>query len=819
MGAADPANKSLEELWSWGRTDQRGLVNHTRRLERLATNASSRRGLSSVRVASQAGKQGAHAVTFPITLMPEPSLLPFNQVVRIVAQRDKLAFALFLGAGASKSSGVPLASEMIAEWRDTAWREQAPTGIEFQAWCAQQAAWFQQEDEYSRLFELLYLDPPSRQKFIESKIQDAFPSWGYLYLANMMSSGRFNVVFTTNFDDLINDALTIFLGYNPVMCAADSEVSTINATSERAKIIKLHGDYLFQSIRNTVEELQRLGVNMEQKFCEFATQCGLVQIGYAGRDQSVMGVLEQLLKQERTFPHGVYWGVRPGSDIPERVQRLAQKHPKRFNLFACPDFDLFMARLHDALKGENNQALPLPATILRPYDALQQRYQRLLDSMAGPIAQDPTVQAHVQTLSQELGRVWAKAKAEDFDLLEAQMALGRRDYRTALEVIARFMAQRPNSAEGLSAWGYALAIRSEEEASDSLMNDAAAKWKQAIMVDPTALPPRYGLARYYARQHNIVDGIAACEELLKLVPNDVGLRRSLAQLYGTASRFDEAERELAWLLRRDPKNPDFYAFQAGLYEQRGMVLESVNAARAAVALAPSNAWLHFSLATILAKTARLNEAAAEYEEATRLEPRNVNFRLQSANFYCMGRQPALALTHLKAAAATAPQSAEVHGWMCQALAMLGEFPAAQLEGEQAVRLSPRDSRIRNTVATVHLQARRPDLAEPHFEAAIESNPNLPDSYANLCFLYGQQGRMQEFEGVLQRLSRVNPQAAQGLRIQLLGGLMPGTNPNWSGSAPVQSPAAPSPPPLLSPSPPGQTSQRTAPKWQQFFRGL
>ncbi len=49
--------------------------------------------------------------------MPELSPLPQNQVIRLVAQADRREFALFLGAGASRSSGAPLASEMIHEWR------------------------------------------------------------------------------------------------------------------------------------------------------------------------------------------------------------------------------------------------------------------------------------------------------------------------------------------------------------------------------------------------------------------------------------------------------------------------------------------------------------------------------------------------------------------------------------------------------------------------------------------------------------------------------------------------------------------------------
>jgi hypothetical protein len=119
----------------------------------------------------------------------------------------------------------------------------------------------------------------ARQKYVEPKIESAFPSWGYVYLANIVREGHFNLVFTTNFDDLVNEALTRFIGYNAVVCAADSEVATINVATARAKVVKLHGDYLFKSLKNTRDELERLTANMGRKFAEFARQCGMVVLG------------------------------------------------------------------------------------------------------------------------------------------------------------------------------------------------------------------------------------------------------------------------------------------------------------------------------------------------------------------------------------------------------------------------------------------------------------------------------------------------------------------------------------------------------------
>ncbi len=687
--------------------------------------------------------------------MPDLKQLPYTQVVRLIADRDKLAFNLLLGAGASKSSGVPLASEMIDEWRKIAHEEQG-AGKDFTQWCSEQD-WFGKENEYSCVFEALYPDPPSRQKFIETKIKDAFPSWGYLYLASIVERGRFNVIFTTNFDDLVNDALTVFLGYNPVVCAADSQVSSINITTERAKIIKLHGDYLFQSLKNTVEELRQLDPNMESKCKQFATQCGLVAIGYAGYDHSVMRVFEELLKDKGMFPHGIFWGVRPGSKIAPRVEQLAIAHPKRFTLFQCPDFDSFMARLHDTLK------LDLPATILQPYQALEEKFKRLLNAAAQP---DAVIAAHKQKFAEELKRPWATADAGDFDLLQAQLALGRRDYKSGLELVERFMAKHPANVDGLTTWGNCLALRGDETGNDADFQQAEAKWQEAVRLDAKALPPRYSLSRHYSVKQRTAEGIIACEELVKLVPQDAGLRRNLVSLYGAASRHEDALREVGWLLLREPNSADLHSTKAAILAQRGLMPESLQEIRTAVAFAPKNPWFRMALATSLAQTAQGDAAAVEFEEAIRLDSRNLGFRLQATNFYWARQQANLALPHLLQAVAIEPQSAEAHGWLCQVYLAVGNIPAAQAEGDRAVQLTPGDSRTRMTAGMAHLQGRRPDLAELHFLKAKQLNPSVPDSYFQLCWLYRHQNRHNEVNVTLQELERVSPQAAQMLRMQL-----------------------------------------------------
>jgi tetratricopeptide (TPR) repeat protein len=696
--------------------------------------------------------------------MPDAELLRDSYVIRQIQQADPREFTLFLGAGASWSSGIPVGSDMIKEWRTMACGDMAPSGADPEKWCENQG-WYGKDDEYSVLFEMLFPNERARQNYVTEKIEHKAPTWCYLYLADVINDGKINVVFTTNFDDLVNEALTRYLGYNAVVCAADSEAESISLITSRAKIIKLHGDYLFKKLKNTKEELKELDPNMQQKFVQFGKECGMVVIGYAGRDESVMSVLESLLQDSASFPNGVYWGVRPPvKDVASRVQELATKYPRRFKLFECSDFDLFMSNLHKTLD------LNLPNTVLQPYEALRESFTPLIN-VGAQHREDPVMMQHIAKLEQELGRSWAQADRGEFDLLEAQMALGKRDYEKAIELASTFCQKKPEDANGLTTWADALAMKGEEKQSPDALNEAAEKWKEAIRVDPTALMPRYSLARYYTRTQQKKEAIPISEELLKRVPNDHALRRNLVTLYGSGGQLDKALEHVNWLLQREPDAADLHAMKAAVLEQRGLISEALKEKQEAVRLDSQNASYHFVLANAYVTMGRFDEAASEFNGAIELEPNTLSYRLQVANFYWMRAQPAMALPNIEAAVRIEPDSAEAHGWLGQIYMAVGRPIDAQRETEAALKLSPEDSRLLGNAGFIYMQLNRLDLAEQYLVRAVQLNPTTPQPFMMLSVLYWRLYRDQDLQGALQRLSQLAPPIAQQVQMQLQAATM------------------------------------------------
>ncbi|HBY9125581.1 TPA: SIR2 family protein [Klebsiella pneumoniae] len=204
---------------------------------------------------------------------------------------------------------------------------------------------------------------------MENCIVNSIPSWGYVYLVNLLKNKAFNTIFTTNFDDLINEACYTFSNnLRPVVCAHDSSIKNIRLTSNRPKIIKLHGDFLFDDIKNTIRELESLEDNMRTKFRQYANEFGMIVVGYAGNDRSIMDTLNTLLHSDNTFPHGIYWCVRKDTIMPEELKNLA-RFP-RFHLIEIEGFDELMAEIHHEL------GYSLQEEVADPYSALSNKLDR-----------------------------------------------------------------------------------------------------------------------------------------------------------------------------------------------------------------------------------------------------------------------------------------------------------------------------------------------------------------------------------------------------------------------------------------------------------
>lgn len=200
-------------------------------------------------------------------------------------------FAWFLGAGASAASGIPTGYAMIQDFKTRIFcREVGYTRKEVDAadplWIARIDDYFKTNSilppegdptEYSAAFEAVYPSEKHRRQYIDDAIRLGTPSFAHRVLASLMSDGKLSVVFTTNFDPLVETSVTLtdqLLPADkramPTVAAIDSaeRASRCVAESDWPLIAKLHGDYTSTKIKNTNSELEHQDANMRESSCQ-----------------------------------------------------------------------------------------------------------------------------------------------------------------------------------------------------------------------------------------------------------------------------------------------------------------------------------------------------------------------------------------------------------------------------------------------------------------------------------------------------------------------------------------------------------------------
>ena len=262
--------------------------------------------------------------------MEEVTLLSLIDTVKTCSSAGK-RYCFILGAGASRASGIKTGAEMAKEWLEEM-EESDPKN--FQEWIEKKKI-----DKnapglyYSNIYEQRFiLDPASGFIRLQNEMENAIPSPGYYYLAEIIDSTQNKLVITTNFDSLTEDALYIYKNKNALVITHESLAKYIDALANRPTVIKLHRDLLLQpkSGEADVRTLSEEWKNSLQKIMDIYVP---IVIGYGGNDGSLMGFLEKAASKDKL----IYWCYKRNNPVNEDIKKLLEKY--RGFLIPIDDFD------------------------------------------------------------------------------------------------------------------------------------------------------------------------------------------------------------------------------------------------------------------------------------------------------------------------------------------------------------------------------------------------------------------------------------------------------------------------------------------------
>lgn len=680
-----------------------------------------------------------------------------KEIQAVDKQMPDRRFAFILGAGASVASGIPSGQKLAQTWLSELHSRECSGDLDEASWLAQGGAGIaglvreHAATHYGAIFERRFgADPESGYAALEVAMEGIVPSLGYTVLGEVLARTRHNVVISTNFDNLVADALVMHGHPSPLLVAHESLAGFVRPNLRRPLVAKIHRDLLYSPKNDvagvsTLEDAWRIAL---RKLFQFFTP---IVVGYGGNDGSLMGLLDSLAPGE--ISGRMTWTYREGSPPPPAALQVLQKH--RGVMVRIADFDSLMAQLASVLISPFN----LTAIAQKTEEVGRQRTesyraaaQTLMATLArGDAAQRQLGQDLANTAAVNSNDWWAwelKARAEaDGDKRDAV-------YQEALKAV-------PDSAD--LANNYAAFLMDERHDIDA----AEAMFKRAALINPRHANSlgNYGVLLKKYRK-DMPAAAAKYREALQADPQHANNLGNYANLLATVEgRLDEAEDHYRRALLANPahaRNQVNYAWF--LAHKRGDLQGAEQHYRKAVELAPDDPDHLHSLAEFLAFQKHDEVAAgAVYQRAAELEPQVAERWLELARSQQRSGQPKEAVASLRAALALEPRNAGLQAEMAALLAdPLKDLDAAEAAYRAAMALEPDNpAHERDLGAFLADHRQDPVGAATHLRHALQRSPNDVASVLTMArFLAYNLKDLQEADALFSRGAELAPQDPQ-----------------------------------------------------------
>ena len=646
--------------------------------------------------------------------LQELSMLGFVEEFREVTQgTHPRRFCFILGAGASLSSGIRSGERLVAVWEEDL-KKRNPKSHE--DW--KKANGITPENRarfYSQYYDRRFPLRTDGYAYLENEMEKASLSAGYAALAFLLCKTANNVILTTNFDHLAEDAVNRLEKVFPLVIGHEALAHYISAEAKRPVIIKIHRDLLLDP-KSSQNETGILETLWKDHLWKVFANYHPIFIGYAGNDNSLMDYLrasaEKFQSGEWKLPYWTLYGDRPIQGLPKEFMEAAGGYVIR----GC-DFDELMIRFG----GACNYQLPSKEKMIQD---TEREFQRLNDKINEVMAKKltaPELSAKLagsgekperkaadadeaQSLDQAIGRITGDTDPESRGARyrKAIQAYNRENYTEAEALLRQLVKEEPENAFYHNQLGVTLHEMKRYE-------EARAEKQRAVELEPENAWYHDQLSTTLHEMKRYEEAEAESRRAVELEPENALYHNQLGVTLHEMKRYEEAEAESRRAVELEPENARYHDSLGVTYNWMKRYPEAEAEARLAVELEPENAKYHFGLGSDLHWMKRYEEARAEKQRAVELEPENAKYHFELG--------------------------IDLH-WMKR-------YEEARAEKQRAVELEPENARYHDGLGVTLREMGRYEEALRETEKAIALEPEEPDHYDRLESLYSAWGKPKE----------------------------------------------------------------------------
>lgn len=621
------------------------------------------------------------------------------------SNRNGERFCFILGSGASVESGIPSGTTLEMAWMncimgaeadgDTPPKslpdlEKTARALETEKRLSHtfdqiKAAWEKARKEgkpipseyYFDIYKLrFYPNKRNGYRYMERLMEPCEPSVGYHTLALMLTeNNQNNLVITTNFDSLVEDALFLYTMKKPLVVNHESLAGYIESDIQRPIVAKVHRGLMYEPF-NSPDTTDKLQKEWRETLGYALNTYTPIVIGYGGGDHSLM----DYLKEEQTvLRHGIYWCYRKAGELPEEdVLKFLEE--KDGYLVGIGGFDDLMLRIGKAL-FPNTTGPGAAGTLLQ--NQCNKRIQRYSDQWK-KLEENPDAQDIVQSINVEEEKAEEKREQENkltvWDYRNRGFrAYNEGDYHKAVEEYTRAIELDGNNANDY-AWRAAAYEKLGEH--QKSIDD----YTKAIDLDPKVAAAYNNRGNAYIKLGEYEKAIADCTAAIDLDPKAAAAYNNRGLAYRKLGESEKAIEDYDRAIALEPKYAITYYNRGSAYGSHGESEKAIEDYDRAIALDPKDAITYDNRGFAYDSLGESEKAIKDYTTAITLDPKYANpHRHRGSAYYCL-KEYQKALDDLTEAIRLNPKYKDAYLDRARVYRALGREEEARADEEQASKL-------------------------------------------------------------------------------------------------------------------------------------
>ena len=233
-------------------------------------------------------------------------------------QANPGVYAVLVGSGVSRAAKIPTGWEVALDLiRKLAKLHKETCDPDPERWYRKK---FERDADYSDLLDELAKTPAERQQLLrvywepndrEREEGEKKPTAAHRAIAALAAQGFIRVIVTTNFDRLVETALTDKGIVPTILSSPDQVQGALPLIHTQCCVFKVHGDYLDTRIRNTPSELDQYPSKFDQLLDRIFDEFGLVVCGWSAEWGQRCCARRLTVRHRGRF--STYWAARGGA--------------------------------------------------------------------------------------------------------------------------------------------------------------------------------------------------------------------------------------------------------------------------------------------------------------------------------------------------------------------------------------------------------------------------------------------------------------------------------------------------------------------------